>query len=253
MRADADGFEDVTRKSKPRVAIADIDEFLDAIGRRPGTIEATLIGPDNVVRASSIESLDGTRDSDPRINAALRLGHSYAGHEAEPLLDRSNFEFVTPVNLWSARYALEMSYDSDSFYAQLAGVQQVLLLVGLLALVGVTGLFYLISARFAMSRVSRLSPRSREHLRAGATGRDALRGTRKPSACRLSVGQGPSRSWSRSRFRLRTGPCRALGADTPREAELRGDLACSRLASERKYVKRIYARDTGKARRQFAR
>ena len=34
--------------------------------------------------------------------------------------------------------------------------------------------------------------RSREHFRAGATGRDALRGTRKPSACRLSVGRGPS-------------------------------------------------------------
>jgi hypothetical protein len=57
----------------------------------------------------------------------------------------------------------------------------------------------------------------------------------------------------RSGFRLRTGPCRALGADTPRDAELRGDLTCSRLGSERKYVKRIYARDTGKARRQFAR
>jgi hypothetical protein len=48
------------------------------------------------------------------------------------------------------------------------------------------------SARFAMSRVSRLTPRSREHFRAGATGRDALRGTRKPSACRLSAGRGPS-------------------------------------------------------------
>src|SRR5207302_1949986 len=65
--------------------------------------------------------------------------------------------------------------------------------------------------------------------------------------------RGRPRSSSRSRFRLRTGPCRALGADTPRDAELRGDLACSRLGSERKYVKRIYARDTGKARRQFAR
>jgi hypothetical protein len=54
-------------------------------------------------------------------------------------------------------------------------------------------------------------------------------------------------------FRLRNGPCRALGADTPRDAELRGDLACRRLGSERKYVKRIYARDTGKAGRQFAR
>ncbi len=57
----------------------------------------------------------------------------------------------------------------------------------------------------------------------------------------------------RSDFRLRIGPCRALGADTPRDAELRGDLACSRLGSERKYVKRIYARDTGEAGRQFAR
>ncbi len=54
-------------------------------------------------------------------------------------------------------------------------------------------------------------------------------------------------------FRLWTGPCRALGADTPRDAELRGDLACRRLGSERKYVKPIYARDTGKAGRQFAR
>src|ERR1700682_4329719 len=33
---------------------------------------------------------------------------------------------------------------------------------------------------------------SRERFRAGATGHDALRGTQKPSACRLSVGQGPS-------------------------------------------------------------
>jgi hypothetical protein len=57
----------------------------------------------------------------------------------------------------------------------------------------------------------------------------------------------------RSGVRLRTGPCRALGADTPRDAELRGDLACCGLGSERKYMKRIYARDTGNARRQFAR
>ena len=54
-------------------------------------------------------------------------------------------------------------------------------------------------------------------------------------------------------FRLLTGRCEALGADTPRDAELRGDLACRRLGSERKYVKRIYARDTGKAGREFAR
>ena len=50
-----------------------------------------------------------------------------------------------------------------------------------------------------------------------------------------------------------TGPCRALGADTPRYAELRGDLACRRLGSEGKDVKSIYARDSGKVGRKFAR
>jgi hypothetical protein len=54
-------------------------------------------------------------------------------------------------------------------------------------------------------------------------------------------------------FRLLAGPRQALGADTPRDAELRGDLACRHLGSERKYVKRIYARDTGNVGRQFAR
>jgi hypothetical protein len=56
-----------------------------------------------------------------------------------------------------------------------------------------------------------------------------------------------------SGFRLLTGLCRPLGADAPLNAELRGDLAGSRLRAERKYVKRIHARDAGKAGRQFAR
>jgi hypothetical protein len=56
----------------------------------------------------------------------------------------------------------------------------------------------------------------------------------------------------RSGFRLLTGPCQALGADTPSDAELGGDLACRRLGSERENVKRIYVRDAGKAGRQFA-
>jgi len=54
---------------------------------------------------------------------------------------------VTPVNLPSGRYALEMSYDNNSFEAQLAGVRQVLLLVMALAVIGVAGLFYLLGGR----------------------------------------------------------------------------------------------------------
>jgi diguanylate cyclase (GGDEF)-like protein len=148
QRADAQGFEAIARKAgSPRVAVREIDEQLDAIGRRPGTIEALLIGPDNIVRGSNIEALNGKRDSDPRINAALRSGASYAGHEADPARPSSNFEFVTYVDLPSGRHALEMSYDNHSFEAQLTGVRHVLLLVMALAVIGVAALFYLLGGR----------------------------------------------------------------------------------------------------------
>ena len=148
QQADADGFEAIARKyPRPRVAIRRIDELLDALGRRPGAIEAILIGPDNVVSASNIEALNGKRDSDPRINGALHSGISYAGHEADPSRPSANFEFVTPVSLPGGRYALEMSFNDGSFEAQLADVRSVLLLVMALAVIGVAGLFYLLGGR----------------------------------------------------------------------------------------------------------
>ena len=148
QQADARGFEAIGRKyPRPGVAVRQIDELLDALGRRPGAIEAILIGPDNIVRASNIETMNGKRDSDPRIDAALRSGASYSGHEGDPSRNASNFEFVTPVSLPSGRYALEMSFDAGSFEAQLADVRHVLLLVMALAVVGVAGLFYLLGGR----------------------------------------------------------------------------------------------------------
>jgi len=84
QRADADGFEAIAHKdARPAVAIREIDELLDLLGRRPGAVEALLIGPGNVVRGSNIEALNGKRDSDPRIDATLRSGSSYSGHEAD--------------------------------------------------------------------------------------------------------------------------------------------------------------------------
>jgi diguanylate cyclase (GGDEF)-like protein len=148
QQADADGFEAITRQyPRPGVAIGKIDELLDALGRRPGAVEALLIGPDNIVRGSNIEALNGERDADPRINAALRSGTTYEGHEADPARPSSNFEFVTPVNLRGGRYALEMSFTNESFEAQLASVRHVLLLVMALAVIGVAALFYLLGGR----------------------------------------------------------------------------------------------------------
>jgi diguanylate cyclase (GGDEF)-like protein len=148
QQADARGFEAIGRKySRSPVAIREIDELLDALGRRPGAIEAILVSPGKVVRASNIETMNGKRDSDSRINAALGSGASYAGHEGDLKRNPSNLEFVTPVNLRDGRYALEMSFTNDSFDAQLAGVRHVLLLVMALAAIGVAGLFYLFGGR----------------------------------------------------------------------------------------------------------
>src|SRR6266516_1434452 len=148
QKGDARDLEAIARKFvAPRVEAREFNELLDAIGDRPGTIEALLIGPDDIVRASSVKALNGKRVSDPRVDTALGKGTSYAGHVADPSQPSANFEFVTPVNFPNDRYTLEMSYDNDAFNAQLAGVRHVLLLVMVLAVIGVAALFYLFGGR----------------------------------------------------------------------------------------------------------
>jgi diguanylate cyclase (GGDEF)-like protein len=129
------------------VTIREIDEVLDALGRRPGAIEAILIGPDRTVRASNIEKLNDSRDTDSRIEAALGEGASFGGHESDPRRNSANLEFVTPVRIHGATYALEMSFDAGSFDAQLAGIRKVLLLVLGLAVIAGGVLFYLLGGR----------------------------------------------------------------------------------------------------------
>lgn len=146
--ADARSLEVIARKDAgPRVTAHEINSMIDEIGRRPGTVEALLIGPRDVVRASSIKALVGRRVSDPAVAAALRSATSYTGHEVSASQSSANFEFVTPVNLPNGRYSLKMSYDNDSFNAQLAGVRHALLLMMALAAIAVAGLFYLFGGR----------------------------------------------------------------------------------------------------------
>src|SRR6478609_1190013 len=95
---DAKDLEATAReKVGPGLRALEIKEMLDAIARRPGTAEVLLVAPGDVVRASSSKALDGKRISDPRIDATLRSGASYAGHEVNSSQDSANFEFVTPV------------------------------------------------------------------------------------------------------------------------------------------------------------
>jgi diguanylate cyclase (GGDEF)-like protein len=152
QQADVKTFEALGREFRdPRVAVREVAEVLIAIGRRPGTIEALLIDRDRVVRASGTdESTVGERDTDPRINAALDRGERYAGREADPAEDGPNFEFVAPVDLPGGRYAFEVSYDHRVLDGQLSDIRRTLVVLGLLALVVGSAVFYAVGGRALM-------------------------------------------------------------------------------------------------------
>jgi diguanylate cyclase (GGDEF)-like protein len=157
QQADVRGFEHVVAHSSPPTSTIDqIDRLLDAVARRPGTEEALLIDQRHIVIATGKNSLLGTTDSDPRIDAALTQGRTYAGRESNASRDHGNFEFVTPVHLPSGRYAYELSYDHQAYDAQLNDILGVLAWVGLLALFGGAGVFYLVGGR-ALMRDHRLA------------------------------------------------------------------------------------------------
>jgi diguanylate cyclase (GGDEF)-like protein len=148
QRTDARTFEIVAATSAShQQAIARIDQVLDALARRDGTLETMLIDPSGVIRASGNEDIVGKRDMDQRIAAALIHGASYAGQEAARSRNAADFELVTPVDLPDGRYAFEMSYDHRVLDSQLSTLRRGLLFVGLLLLLGGGVVFYLFGGR----------------------------------------------------------------------------------------------------------
>lgn len=147
---DVRSIESTLRGHGHEASFAHVDLLIEAIARRPGVIEAIVIDQRNVVRAAGDSDLVGTVDSDPRIDAALEDGESYAGHEADSAHDSRNFEFVSPVELFGQRYALELSYDHATVDAQLARIRGILILASVFALGLGSGLFYLIGGRALM-------------------------------------------------------------------------------------------------------
>jgi diguanylate cyclase (GGDEF)-like protein len=159
QRADADGFQDAAAGSAhPAESVHQIDQLLNGVEGRPGVLEAVLIDQRQIVRAAGSDRLNGTRDPDPRILAALRHGTSYAGHQSDPRENRGDLEVVTPVSLPSGRYAYAVTYDQEVYAAQLNEVLGVLVWVGTLALVGGAGVFYLTGGR-ALLRSHRIALR----------------------------------------------------------------------------------------------
>jgi diguanylate cyclase (GGDEF)-like protein len=151
QRADAKALErEGARATNTADGIADIDRLLEGVAERPGTREAFLIDKHHVIRAAGDDRVVGTADADPRIDAALEHGKSYAGREADPSRDHRDFEFVIPLDLPSGRYAYEVTYDHRTYDAQLNAVRRILALFGLLALIGGSAVFYLLGGRRLM-------------------------------------------------------------------------------------------------------
>ena len=147
QRSYARSFSGYGATKSRAAAITSVDQVLDAVGRQRGMLEAFLIDQKGVIQASANEHAVGSRNMDVRIADALRHGREYSGHEADATKNSANFELVTPLYFGGKRYAFEVSYDHAVLDAQLSDVRRGLLLVGLLALIGGSGVFYLFGGR----------------------------------------------------------------------------------------------------------
>ncbi|HZO05116.1 MAG TPA: EAL domain-containing protein [Solirubrobacterales bacterium] len=156
QEADARGLETVSAGLSEPAAVAAAGKGLEAIREREGVSEALLIGPDGVVRASGGGKPVGSVDDDPSTLAILRGGPSYAGTEQDETEDKSNFEFLVPIELGGERFVLETAYDSASFEDQLSHIREILALLMLAAIPTVLLAFYLLGGR-ALLRGHRLA------------------------------------------------------------------------------------------------
>jgi diguanylate cyclase (GGDEF)-like protein len=151
QRTETAAFErEGTRASSPADGIGDIARLLEGVEQRPGTLTVLLIDEHHAIVAAGDRALVGGTQADTRIDAALEHDSSYSGREGGHGKDSADFEFVSPINLPSGRYAYVVTYDRKSYDAQLSNLRRILALIGLLTLIGGGGLFYLLGGRRLM-------------------------------------------------------------------------------------------------------
>ena len=150
--ATARAFEAVgSEAANPTQAIHQIDVVLDSVGKRAGTVEAVLIDQHRVVKAElQFAHVGETVGTDPRIDAALQHGKSFAGRDNTLGEDHRNFQFVIPINLPNGRYAYEVTYDHRTYDAQVSEVRTILALIGIFGLIGGGVVFYVVGGRRLM-------------------------------------------------------------------------------------------------------
>jgi diguanylate cyclase (GGDEF)-like protein len=151
QRTEAAAFErEGTRASSPADGIGDIARLLEGVEQRPGMLTVLLIDEHHAIVAAGDRALVGGMQADTRIDAALEHDSSYSGREGGHGKDSADFEFVSPIDLPSGRYAYVVTYDRKSYDAQLSNLRRILALIGLLTLIGGGGLFYLLGGRRLM-------------------------------------------------------------------------------------------------------
>jgi diguanylate cyclase (GGDEF)-like protein len=149
--SDARAFEGLGRRTdNPAETFNVVEALLDGVAKRPGTREAFFIDQHHVIRAEIGFKVGIKVNVDERVKAALVHGTSFSGHESAPGQDKRDFEFVTPVDLPSGRYAYEVTYDHRIYDAHVNEVRELLGLIGLLALLGGGVVFYLVGGRRLM-------------------------------------------------------------------------------------------------------
>ncbi len=138
--------ETVKGASRPE-ALQHLQQLLDALGSRPGTVEAILIGPDYRIKAAADHRQVGQVDRNAAVVAALRHGRGFEGYERHAGSARSLFEFITPIRLATGRYAIEVTQDDAFFRKELAELRRsMVLLAGGLVVVSAF-LFWLAGGR----------------------------------------------------------------------------------------------------------
>jgi diguanylate cyclase (GGDEF)-like protein len=150
QRAQAEALQAVAAGEAPAIAKREIARVIAVAAKRPGTGETLLVDSSFKIVAGYDERRIGTLDRDPRIVAALRHGRVYAGREADPRRDSRDFEFVTPVDFPTGRFAFEASYDHQFFDAELSKIRGSMALIALLGLLGGGVVFYLVGGRGLM-------------------------------------------------------------------------------------------------------
>ena len=158
-RADARSIESAAARGIDRAdARAKVRALLEAIARRPGTLETLVIDRRHVIDISGEVGLEGTTNADARIDGALFRGRSYSGHDGDHERDGRDLEFVVPVELPDGPHAFEVTRDNRVLDRQLYAVRGTLIVIGSLVLVGGALVFYLVGGR-ALVRSHRIALR----------------------------------------------------------------------------------------------